>query len=221
MAASDSVPGAAAPIGLLTPLEALRHDAFVQAARTGDIKVVFIGDSDTDFWREEDRGKAEWLRRYQPLKAVNFGVQGAHTRSVLWRLQNGELDGFHAGLVVLSALGVADYANHGADATAVVAGNADIVAEIRRRQPQARILLLGILPRGDNNEAPLRQFITTVNSGLARLGDERSVFFLDLTDRFVRPDGTLDAGMRGPGLNAAGYAAWADALAPRLKALLP
>ncbi len=219
--AAIDVSQSAAPDGLLTRLETRRHEAFVAAARRGDIDVVFIGDSDTDFWRDDGRGKAEWDRDYAPLKAVNFGVQGAHTKSVLWRLRNGELDGFQAKVVVLSALGVADRVNHGADVATIVAGDADIVAEIRKRQPQARILLLGMIPRGETSGDPLRQFTTTVNTELARLGDNRSIYFLDMSERFLAPDGTLSPGMRNAGLSSAGYSTWADAMNPKLRTLLP
>jgi hypothetical protein len=72
------------PVGLLTELESKRHARFLQQAAAGNIDVIFLGDSEVDFWR----GKAEWDQSYVPLKAVNFGVEGAQTRSVLWRLQH-------------------------------------------------------------------------------------------------------------------------------------
>jgi hypothetical protein len=53
---------------------------------------------------------------------VNFGVEGAHTRSVLWRLQHGELDGYKAKVFVLTALGIADVYNHHRTVNDAIAG---------------------------------------------------------------------------------------------------
>jgi beta-lactamase regulating signal transducer with metallopeptidase domain len=213
------------PPGLLTRLEARRHTQFVQRAQAGDIDVVFLGDSMTDFWRyppERDQwnrtgGRPEWERHYAPLKAVNFGVEGAHTRSVLWRLQNGELDGYRAKVFVLMALGIADVASHGADIAAAAAGNAPIVAEIRKRQPRAKIFVLSI-PRGPSSGQPNSELNAALAEGMSKLADGRSVYYVDVGSRFAKPDGSLDPELTyGNTLTLKGYEAWAEALDPKLE----
>src|SRR5204863_8009406 len=83
-----------------------RHDAFVAMAGKGGIDVLFLGDSITDAWGGEGhRGKpagAEiFEREFKPLKAANFGIGGDQTQHVLWRLQNGELDGIQPKVLML------------------------------------------------------------------------------------------------------------------------
>ena len=221
---------AAPPPGLLTPAEAGRHPKFVQELRSGNFEVVFIGDSITDFWRyppEADQwnrtgGRPEWDRRYAPLKAFNVGTEGAHTRSVLWRLQNGELDGYKAKVFVLAPLGIADIANHGLTVDEAIAGNAAIVAEIRKRQPQAKILIadIGRGPRPTDSGRYERQ----IGTSAAKLADNRVVYYADIASRFVTADGAINpelSGMKNGGTyTLKGYAVWAEAMDGRLRQLL-
>jgi len=79
-----------------------RHEGFVDLARKGGIAVLFVGDSITDGWRNEAKGaKAIWDREFAPHGAANFGIGGDRTQHVLWRLENGELDGIKPKVVVL------------------------------------------------------------------------------------------------------------------------
>ncbi|MGC1457234.1 MAG: M56 family metallopeptidase [Steroidobacteraceae bacterium] len=220
------------PAGLLTELDKKRHALFVRQAEAGNIDVVFIGDSVVDFWRYDNSGnpewnthsggKAEWNRSYVPLKAANFGVEGAHTRSVLWRLQNGELDNIQPKVVVLVALGIADAANHKIELPQIISGNKAIIAEIRQRQPQARILLIA-LPRGQLTNLS-RQVMAPVNNALAKFADDRRIYFLDLRGRFLAADGTLDSMLYtddlGQVLSPKGYVAWSQAMQPMLAKLM-
>lgn len=83
-----------------------RHEGFVEIAKKGGVDVLFLGDSITDFWRREqtDRqvgGKKIWDREFSGLRTANFGISGDRTQHVLWRLQNGELEGIKPKVVVL------------------------------------------------------------------------------------------------------------------------
>ena len=74
-----------------------RHEEFLEVARREPCEVVFVGDSITDMWREEERsgvtrGKRVWDKYFVPLRAVNFGIGGDRTQHVLWRIQHGEFD---------------------------------------------------------------------------------------------------------------------------------
>ncbi len=205
---------------------------FIQQAAAGNIDIVFIGDSDVDFWKYDNSGnpawnnhsggKAAWDRNYLPLRAVNFGVEGAHTRSVLWRLQNGELEGIRPKVIVLRTLGIADAVDHGFEIPQIIDGNKTIIAEIRKRQPQAKILLAAV-PRGQPTDVS-RQVMEPVNDQLAKLADKRWIYCLDLDNLFLAPDGTLDPTLYADGLgqvlSAQGYAMWARAMNPTLFKLL-
>src|SRR5262245_58018602 len=90
-------PSAQAPAGTLThALEAQRHDRFIEIAQGGDINLVFFGTTSAEMWSWKDRGRGVWERELAPLKAANFGSQGSQFTSLLWRMRNGELDGYRA-----------------------------------------------------------------------------------------------------------------------------
>jgi lysophospholipase L1-like esterase len=80
-------------------------------------------------------------------------------------------------------------------------------------------VLLGILPRGERAEDPLRIAARDVNREIAELGDEQHVFYRDLEAWFVDAAGRAHTEhLAGDHLHLtpAGYAAWAEALEPLL-----
>src|SRR5215472_16523020 len=97
------VPASSAPTGLLTPLEAKRHEQFIERAKAGQIDVVFFGSTPAEMWLWPDRGRSVWDQTFGSLKAASFGSAGTHFDSLLWRMQHGELDGYNAKLVVVQA----------------------------------------------------------------------------------------------------------------------
>jgi len=106
-------PASGAPKDLLTALEGRNHDSFIDRARAGNIDLVFFGATDTAMWRWPDtisggvdRGKRVWDQAFGSLKAASFGPQGTHFDTLLWRMQNGALDGYQPKFVVLHGFNV-------------------------------------------------------------------------------------------------------------------
>jgi N-acetylglucosamine-6-sulfatase len=201
------------------PRDDARHQSFLEVAKAGNIDLLFVGDSITDGWRRDDRGLPVWNQYFAPLKAANFGIGGDNTQGVLWRMQNGELEGFHAKLIVLM-LGTNNInRNTNPD---IAAGDRAIVQEFLKRQPGAKVLLLGVFPRGAAPDNPFRASIREINEHLRRIADDKQVFFLDIGDKFLTPDGVLTAEVMPDGLhpNEFGYRIWANAILGRVKALL-
>jgi len=196
-----------------------RHTEFLTVAKAGNIDLLFVGDSITDFWRQEQRGKPEWDETWAPLKAANFGISGDTTQGVLWRMQNGELDGFKAKLIVLM-LGTNNLRRN--EIADIAAGDAAIVAEFRKRQPQAKVLVLGVFPRGAAPDNDFRPMVKELNGHLAKLADNKSVFYLDIGDKFLAADGTLTTDIMPDGLhpNLKGYGIWAAATEAQVKELM-
>ena len=196
-----------------------KHDCFVTLAKRGGIDLLFVGDSITDFFGRADRGAPVWIERYGTRRAANFGISGDTTQDVLWRMRNGELDGFAAKAIVLM-IGTNNIGRN--DVAQIVAGNAAIVAEFRKRQPQAKVLLLGVFPRGNSPAGKGRATVREINAGLAKLADGRAVTFLDIGDRFLGADGVMADAVMVDGLHPSifGYGIWADAIAPTLDRLL-
>lgn len=194
-----------------------RHEGFNAIAKKGDVDLLFLGDSITDGWR--GNGKAEWDRRFAGLKAANFGIGGDKTEHVLWRLQNGNLDGIRPKALML----MIGTNNTGRDSVEQIAeGVAAIVKEIQQRSPTTKILLLAIFPRSEKPDAPVRAKIAEINRIIAGLDDGQTVFFLDIGEKFLQSDGTLPKSIMPDSLhlNHAGYKIWADAVEPKLKELL-
>jgi lysophospholipase L1-like esterase len=194
-----------------------RHDNFLEIARTGNIGLLFVGDSITDWWARS--AETIWDEHFGDLNPANFGIAGDTTQGVLWRMQNGELDGFQARLIV-HMLGTNNInRNENAD---IVAGNAAIIEEYRTRQPQAKVLVLGVFPRGEEAGNPFRAAIAEINAGLEDLADNEEIFYMDLADAFLSADGTLSPDIFPDGLhpNEAGYQIWADAMTSRVRELM-
>jgi lysophospholipase L1-like esterase len=209
--------GPPAPANIPLPRDDNRHRTFSEIARGATVELLFVGDSITDGWR--NAGQPVWDQHWAPLKAANFGIGGDTTQGVLWRMQNGELDNFKAKLIVLM-LGTNNINRNPNDE--IVDGDRLIIEEFKKRQPQAKVLLLGIFPRAQQPTDPYRASIKDINSKLAKLADNKQVFFMDIGNKFLTADGTLTTEIMPDGLhpNLRGYRIWADAISGRVKELM-
>jgi BlaR1 peptidase M56/GDSL-like Lipase/Acylhydrolase family len=207
-------------------LEGQRHDFFIDLAQKGDIDLVFFGTTETEMWWWPDRGRAVWDRELGSLKAANFGSQGTNPKSLIWRMRNGELDGYDAKLVVVQLLGVREERvgeAAGSAETEFLAGWGSVIAEIRARQPQAKILLQAPMPRGIPPLARRESWRERWDANaavIARLTDDETVFYADFGDRYFLPDGSYNHdywhGPAGAGAQPAAFEVWAEALQPWL-----
>ena len=201
-----------------------RHEGFVEQARKGNVEVLFLGDSITDFWRT--RGSNVWNHCYAPRHAANFGISGDRTQHVLWRIEHGELDGIYPNVVVLM-IGTNNTGKERDGKTIrnsppeVVEGVAAVVRAIRAKLPQTRILFLGIFPRGEKTD-PIRQQLKEINLQLALLADGRMIRFLDIGPKFLETDGTIPGNVMPDRLHPSeqGYQIWADAMESTLAEML-
>jgi N-acetylglucosamine-6-sulfatase len=210
--------GPAAPANIaLAPGNLNRHRTFVEIANGAPVEMLWVGDSITDGWR--NAGQPIWDQHWAPYKPANFGIGGDTTQGVLWRMQNGELEGYKAKLIVLM-LGTNNINRNPNDE--IVDGDRLIVEEFKKRQPRAKVLILGIFPRAAQATDPYRASIKDINSKLAKLADNKQVFFMDIGDKFLTADGTLTTEIMPDGLhpNLRGYKIWADAISGRVKELM-
>jgi lysophospholipase L1-like esterase len=202
-----------------------RHVGFLarkeQLIKTGGSELVFVGDSITDGWRGGPQHELfdDYFGGYRPY---NIGISGDETQHVLWRIAHGELDGLAPKLVVLM-IGTNNLANGNRMAPAETAdGVTAVVQAIRRKLPKAKILLLGIFPRGNRSDDPLRLAVNATNKIIAGLADRKTIFFLDVGPGFLGADGTLSGEIMPDYLhpNARGYRIWADAMKPEVDRLV-
>lgn len=195
-----------------------RHEGFVAEAKKGDIEVLFLGDSITDGWR--GKGKTVWEKQYAPRHAANFGIGGDRTQHVLWRMENGELEGIKPKVVVLM-IGTNNTGKDRNTTPEIIEGVTTVVKGLRKKLPKSKILLLAVFPRGEK-DTPIRDQLKEINTALAKLDDGKMVKFLDIGAKFLEPDGTLSKDIMPDLLhpNEKGYQIWADAMESTLADLL-
>ncbi len=207
--------------GKINPDFIKKHESFVGIAKEGKAQLVFLGDSITAGWA--GNGKEVWAKAFGGYTPANFGIGGDRTQHVLWRIQNGELDG---GIKPKAAVLMIGTNNVGGDsAESIAKGVTAIVKTIREKQPQAKILLLAVFPRGDKPTGKLgapNEKLKQVNAIISKLDDGKNVFFLDIGEKFPQPNGALTPDIMPDflHLSAAGYQIWADAIGPKLAELM-
>jgi len=171
-------------------------------------QVVFLGDSITDWWRND--GRQTWEQFYAALGSVNTGVAGDRTTTIIDRINGGMIDNLNAYMAVLK-IGTNDLSGNVPVQT--VADNiAVITGMIKQKNPGVRILLLGILPRGGSE---IHGRIKTVNSIISQYADGSTVFYLDMEQQFSTGQGQVVPELYWDDqlhLSSAGYAMWAQTM---------
>jgi len=206
-----------------TPFQPQRHEAFVELAKKGDIDCLLMGDSITDWWRRV--GLAVYEKHFGSLKCANFGIAGDRTQGVLWRMENGELEGYKPKVMMLM-IGTNNLGGGRAGAANTPAEIADaiklIVTKFHTKFPEARVLLLGVFPRGASAAAPQREPIKQINAIIAKLDDGKFIHYMDIGDKFLDPDGSISTAVMADGLHptARGYEIWAAAVMPTFRELM-
>ena len=224
---------AATPISRMdTPWWRTRHEAKLAELRKAPVDLVFLGDSLTQAW--EEHGPPEWLdfapiwqRFYGDRNAINLGFTGDATAHLLWRIENGEVAGITPKVAVI-LIGANNFGRLHWSAEDTVAGIDAIVAQLRRRLPHTKLLLLGVLP--SDRSAWVTETSLAVNKALAmKYGHAGDVDYLDVGHVFMK-NGKLnrelyaDPKMTPPGPplhpSAQGLTLMAEAMEPTLAALL-
>ncbi len=202
-----------------------RHLEFVEVVKnTKDCQVLFLGDSITDYWRT--KALDIWNANFAPLGAVNLGLAGDRTQHLLWRLHNGELGALRPKVIVLmigtNNIGLEKDKKTVRNATEEIAGGIKANVDYLRGQlPDAKILLLAVFPRGAK-DSPARQQVADINQIISRLADNQHIFYLDIGDKFLDPDGSIPKKVMPEMLHPTkqGYQIWADAIKDPLAKLL-
>ena len=197
-----------------------RTDDVMQRAKDhpGQYDIAFIGDSITQGW--EGAGKNVWQKYYGSRKCINLGVGGDRTQHVLWRFENGQLDGLKAKTTVLM-IGTNNSNKDDNSEADILEGVQAIVKQIHARMPDTKLILCSIFPRG-KTFSPQRGKILEVNQALEKMDDGKTIFYADFGSKMIEADGSISAGMMRDALHPgeAGYEIWAQAIEPKLKQML-
>jgi beta-glucosidase len=202
-----------------------RHEQFMKdkaaALAKGPVQLVFVGDSITDAWRHGDQNKL-YVERWGKYNPYNIGISGDETQHVLWRVENGELDGLKPKLVVMM-IGTNNIGNQNQMSAADTAKGIEcLVRAIRAKLPETKLLLLGVFPRADKAPA-VNAKVGEINQLIAKLDDGgQAVKFMDIGDKFLDADGKLPKDVMPDLLhpNLKGYQIWADAISPTIDEMM-
>ena len=219
------------------PISALAHSAIEPAPRTdkgwvdrqasfnatvaadgGKAQLIFIGDSITQGW--EGEGKETWAKHYAHRNAINLGIGGDRTQHVLWRLDNGNLDGLKPKSAVVM-IGTNNSNGEDNSPEQIVEGVRAIVDKLRTKLPGTKVLLVSIFPRAENFSAQ-RGKLAQINQALHRIADDKTVFWADFGHKFLNDDGTMPRELMPDYLHLSkkGYQIWADSIETQLSQLL-
>lgn len=221
----------AVPIPRTDENSKIAHQQLVAKAKAGGIDLYFLGDSITRRWGCTDPAwapmLAHWKQSFFGWNAGNFGWGADGIQNILWRIQNGELDGVNPKVIVVLA-GTNNIGSQPAPSEqaatekveAIVEGIRALVRTCQEKAPKATVILTAIFPRNDN-KAVLPE-INRVNQGIATLADGKRVVFLSVNDKLADPQGNLFEGMTVDKLHLSvkGYEAWAAGLKPLLTKFL-
>ena len=212
------------------------------AASLRDVKLVFVGDSITDFWLLDDdpwipgriHGRRVWDESFGGVvkenRALNIAISGDRTEHLLYRILPksqgglGQLDApaLTPEFLVLMVGINNSYAPESPVADSVFEGVRAVMRSLHARKPGARLLLQSLLPTSEPSRDDT--VVKPVNARLAALASspEFAAFttWLDLYPSFVDAQGRQDGKLFLDGLHPseAGYRVWRDRLVPALAA---
>jgi lysophospholipase L1-like esterase len=181
-----------------------RHQELLKMNKENAPKICFIGNSITHYWGGAPKatlrtGADSWKANLDELQVRNFGFGWDRIENVLWRIYHDELDGFEAEQVVLLIGTNNEHLNTDEE---ILKGLELLINAIKERQPKARLILLGLLPRVDKE-----QRIRGLNTGIAELATNSNVDYKDIGGVLLGEDQKIDASLFSDGLhpNAKGY----------------
>lgn len=203
----------------------MAHQQLIEKTKQGKIDVYFVGDSITRRWGATDYPAflANWKKNFYGWNAANFGWGGDTTNNILWRMENGELDGVAPKVFVVQA-GTNNLPWSGptddSKVDEVVASIKSLLALLQKRSPSSKIVLTALFPRSQN--PALSPSIQRINKQLEELTDGKQIRFVNINVKLADSNGVLLPGMSDDGLHFTekSYQVWADALNPILQELL-
>jgi lysophospholipase L1-like esterase len=189
-----------------------------EKASLGDVKLVFLGDSITHAW---DKYKSEWDKHFAKYKALNLGYSGDRTENVLWRLDNGEVDGVNPKVLVMM-IGTNNAGLRKEKSQDTALGIKAILQKLRKKLPETKVLILAIFPRGRNDHDEYRKLTMETNEIIKTYADEKNIFFMNINNIFLDHDRVLHKNVMRDFLhpNESMYPKWAEAIVPKIEELM-
>jgi lysophospholipase L1-like esterase len=191
-----------------------KHKALVTKAAKTDAKLQFFGDSITEYMGNGNMDAFD--KNFASLKPANFGIAGDSTDGLFRRVNDGELGG-HPKVASLM-IGTNDIPTS-KSADEIAQSIAKIVETVRLKEPETKVLIMGLLPRcspTDPNREKFHEKISQVNAEISQLSNGNTIRYLDLGAKFEDAKGQARQDLLGDYLHPshAGYEVWSDAVKP-------
>jgi lysophospholipase L1-like esterase len=159
--------------------------ARLRATDLAQARIVFVGDSITEAWQPN-----LFQMFYGHRGGLNLGIGGDATQTLLWRLDNGHWPAALQPQAIVLLIGTNNI-GLGNRPEEVAQGVGAVIEKLQRLAPQARILLLGVLPRGIYAHDPMRAPIARLNQLLAACADNQRVIYSEPGQLLVDGQGVL------------------------------
>ncbi|NQY37220.1 MAG: transporter substrate-binding domain-containing protein [Alteromonadaceae bacterium] len=187
--------------------------------KMGQVDLVFLGDSITHAW--DNKGKDVWNEYYSNRNALNIGFSADRTEHVLWRLNNGAVDGIDPKLLVLM-IGTNNTGHRQDKPENTALGIKEILDTIEHKLPNTKVLLLAVFPRGSSLNDPLRKINDDINNIIKNFHDGKQIHYLNINHLFLDDNGILSKSVMKDLLhpNKDQYTVWAKAIEPKIKELM-
>ena len=181
-----------------------RHRKLLELNKSNPPDICFFGNSITHSWGGEPEGPRRegvesWDKTFEGVKVRNFGYGWDRVENVLWRVYHGELDGFDTKQIVMK-IGTNNL--HLNTDEEIIDGLELLIKAMKNRQPGAEILIVGILPRREQEDR-----VFGLNLKIAQLTGKLNVNYVDIGKSMVLKDGKIDESLFSDGLhpNEKGY----------------
>lgn len=191
------------------------------ASQSNEYTYVFMGDSITHGW--EGKGKV-FNKYFEGKKILNVATSGDRTENTIWVIDNVNWKKVNAKVAMLM-IGTNNTGHRGVDKETpedTCEGIKVILEKMKEKTPDTKILMLAIFPRGATDKDEKRVRNDKVNAMIAKLADDKRVFFLDINKKLLAEDGTTLSKEIMPDLlhpNEKGYVIWAEAVKDKLEEL--
>ena len=202
-----------------------RHKDKVAQVSKHKFNLLMIGDSITHNFEKKEY-QPIWRQFFGPRNAINLGYSGARTENIIWNLQNGELTGQSPKVVTLMiGTNNADETNYPThhNATQIAGGIRSILDVLTTKLPHTKVLLLAPFPYGIRPGDNSRGIVLKKTGEICKtFADNKNIFFLDITEVFVSPNGVMKKELMPDLLHPSptGALLWARAMEPLLSQLM-
>lgn len=203
-----------------------RHAEKVTLVKNHQYDLLFVGNSITNNF-EKAAYQPIWKKYYGSRNAVNLGFSGYRTENIIWNIENGQLENQSPKVIVLEiGTNNIDEKNYPTRHTAgqLAGGIEKIVSLFREKCPDSKIILLRSFPGcyGSPNPTSHRRILERASDLVARLADNKQIFYCDVNHVFLNMDGSIKHEMMGDWLHPtpAGAEAWVQAMEPLLSELM-